>query len=449
MCSGALLPKIVAFALPLMLTTMLQLLFNAADIMVVGRYTGPHALAAVGATSALIHLLVNLFAGIALAANVLVARYCGAKEPAQVHETVHTAMCMAGIGGVLMIFVGVLAARPVLAAMATPDDVIEQATLYMRVYFTGMPFLVVYNFGAAILRAVGDTRRPLYFLTLAGVVNVLFNLLFVIVFKLGVVGVAIATVISQAISAVLVLQCLCRSESVIRLCPRALCIHRDKLIAILRIGIPAALQGVLISLSNVLIQSSVNSFGSLAIAGNTAATNIDGFLYAAVNAISQTVVSFTSQNMGARLYRRVDQTLIQGLLLVCAIGTSLGVGSYVFGYQLLHLYSPDPQVAAYGILRLGIIGIPYALGGAMDVLPSSLRGMGCSLLPTAISLTGVCLFRVLWIMTVFQTHRTLVALYISYPVSWLITVVMQLICYLVMRRRMFAAAGAPEDGLAG
>lgn len=312
MCSGPLFGKILLFALPLMCSGILQLLFNAADIIVVGRYTGSTALAAVGSTTSLINLLVNLFIGF-VGANVVIARSYGAGDTAAVHRGVHTALLAAGVCGTAMIFVGIALSRPMLEWMDTPDDVIDQAVTYLRIYFVGMPSALLYNFGAAILRAVGDTRRPLYFLTVAGIVNVALNLVFVIRFSMGVAGVALATIISQTISAWLILHCLMHNTGACCFIPSELRIHKDQLVAILRIGLPAGLQGVIFNVSNVLIQSSINSFGSAVMAGNTAASNIEGFVYTSMNAVYQTSMSFISQNMGARNFKRVDRVLLECL----------------------------------------------------------------------------------------------------------------------------------------
>ena len=437
MCSGPLFGKILRFAVPLILSGVLQLLFNAADIIVVGRFTGSDALAAVGSTSSLINLLVNLFIGVSVGANVMAARYYGSGSEEEMFQTVHTAILTALVGGCFMVFAGILAARPVLELMGTPEDVLPQAVLYMRLYFIGMPAFMAYNFGAAILRAIGDTKRPLYFLSAAGVVNVLFNLLFVVVFHMGVEGVAIATVISQVISAILVLRCLCKSEGSYRLEFRRLHVHKDKLIAMLKIGLPAGFQGMMFNISNVLIQSSVNSFGSLVMAGNTAAGNIEGFVYIALNAIYQTSLSFTSQNMGARQYKRVDQVLGCCVLIVAVLGTALVVGAWLLGDVLLRMYSSDVRVIAYGITRLSLISAPYALCGVMDVLAGSLRGMGCSITPMVTSLTGACLFRVIWIFTVFRLEHSRFVLYVSYPISWTLVLLLNMACYLVMRKKRF------------
>jgi putative MATE family efflux protein len=437
MCNGPLFGKIILFAVPLMLSGILQLLFNAADIVVVGRFSGPHALAAVGATSSLINLLVNLFIGLSIGANVLTAQCYGAKDDKNMSETVHTAILVSIVSGVILIAVGMFLAKPLLSLMATPPEVLDSAALYMKIYFAGMPAMMAYNFGAAILRAIGDTRRPLYFLFVSGIVNVIFNLFFVIVFKMGVAGVALATVISQVISAVLVLRCLMKSEGSYRLELKKLHIYKDKLIRMARVGLPAGLQGAIFSISNVLIQSSVNSFGSIAMAGNTAAGNLEGFVYTAMNSIYQTALSFTSQNMGAHNYKRIRKILGICLLTVSVIGLVMGIGTALFGNQLLSIYSTDPEVIAYGERRLIILCVPYLFCGLMDVTVGSLRGMGYSFMPMVVSLLGACVFRVVWIFTVFQWHRSLFTLYISYPISWALTATVHLICWwMVMREKM-------------
>ena len=435
MCHGPLFSKIIMFAIPLILSGVLQLLFNAADIVVVGRFTGSHALAAVGSTSSLINLLVNLFIGVSVGANVLLGKFCGAQDYKNASETVHTAIYIAIWGGVIMIFAGLILARPLLELMGTPMDVIDLSVLYMRIYFIGMPAFMIYNFGAAILRAVGDTKRPLYFLTVAGIVNVLFNLLFVIVFKMGVAGVALATIISETISAGLIILSLMQSDGILRLHLKEMKFHKDKVVGMLKIGLPAGLQGMIFNISNVLIQSSVNSFGSVVMAGNTAASNIEGFVYTSMNAIYQTSLSFTSQNMGAKQYHRIDKILLQCLGVVTVVGLVLGVGAFLCGHTLLGIYSSSEDVITHGISRLSVVCASYFLCGIMDVMVGSLRGMGYSIMPMLVSLTGACLFRVIWIFTIFQMEHTLFSLYISYPISWILTFSAHVICYLVVRRK--------------
>ena len=437
MCNGPLLKKIILFAIPLMLSGVLQLLFNAADVIVVGRFTGNEALAAVGSTSSLINLLINLFVGVSVGANVLLGKHIGARDEENASKTVHTAVTFALVVGIAMIFVGFFLSRPLLELMGTPEDVINLSVLYMRIYFVGMPAFMFYNFGAALLRAVGDTKRPLYFLTLAGIINVIFNLIFVIVFHMGVAGVALATIISEGISAFLVFLCLKGADGVLHLNHRSLSFHKDVAIQMMKIGLPAGLQGCIFSVSNVLIQSSVNSFGSIAMAGNTASANLEGFVYNAMNSLYQTSLSFTSQNMGAKKYKRVDKILIECLVIVMIVGIVMGGGAYLIGTSLLSIYSSDPQVISYGLLRMSLICVPYFLCGMMDVFVGSLRGMGYSVMPMLVSLTGACLFRIVWIFTIFATNRSLFVLYFSYPVSWALTATAHLICYMIVRKKVF------------
>ena len=436
MCRGPLLGKILIFAFPLMLSGILQLLFNAADIVVVGRFAGSQALAAVGSTGALINLIINVFIGLSVGANVLVARYYGAGEKEQVSQAVHTSVLLSLLCGVVLIAVGVLLARPLLELMGTPEDVINMSATYMRIYFCGMPVVMLYNFGAAILRSVGDTKRPLYFLIVAGLINVVLNLFFVIVCGMDVDGVALATVISQVVSAGLILLCLMRMEGPCHLDLHKLHIYKDKMWQIVRVGLPAGLQGCIFSISNVLIQSSVNSFGSVAMAGNTAASNIEGFVYNGMNAIYQTALSFTSQNYGARQYHRISRVMRLCLALVTAVGLGLGLTAVLLPNQLLGIYSSDPQVIAYGTMRMRFVATLYFLCGIMDVMAGVMRGMGYSILPMIVSLTGACGLRILWIFTLFAANRTLSMLYVSYPVSWFITALAHLGCYFWVRRKM-------------
>lgn len=437
MCHGPLLGKILVFYIPLMLSGILQLLFNAADIIVVGQFAGNESLAAVGSTGALINLIINLFIGLSVGANVLVARYYGANQQTELKEMVQTAIATSVISGILLMFVGFFVAKPALTLMGTPDDVIGQSVLYMRIYFAGMPFMMAYNFGAAVLRAVGDTKRPLYYLLIAGIVNVILNLIFVIYFSMHVAGVATATVISQAISAVLVIRCLLKTDSVYKLELKGIRISMDKLGKMFKIGLPAGVQGALFSISNVLIQSSVNSFGSVAMAGNTAGSNIEGFVYTSMNAFYQSAISFCGQNYGAKEYKRVGKALFICEVLVILVGLLLGNGAYLAGGTLLKLYSSDPEVISYGILRMRYISVIYFLCGMMDVMVGGLRGIGYSIMPMLVSLTGACLFRIVWIYTIFQEVRTLPCLYISYPISWILTFSVHLICFLIVYKKLF------------
>lgn len=436
MTSGPLLGKILLFSIPLMLSGILQLLFNAADIIVVGRFAGSGALAAVGSTSSLINLLINVFVGLSVGVNVLVARYYGARKDKDVSETVHTAVTTSIVSGFILVVLGILLANPLLRLMGTPEDVLSQSVLYMRIYFLGMPVLMVYNFGAAILRAIGDTRRPLYFLFASGVVNVCLNLFFVVVLGMGVDGVAWATVISEHISAFLVLKSLMSAPGALKLNLKQLRIHPRKLKRIVKIGLPAGMQGAIFSISNVLIQSSVNSFGSIAMAGNTASSNIEGFVYTAMNAVYQTNLSFTSQNLGGRKYSRINKIMYICLGVVTAVGLILGLTAVAAGDGLLHIYSSDPEVLRYGMLRLEIICTTYFLCGIMDCMVGSLRGLGYSIIPMFVSLTGACGFRVLWVFTVFAAYRSLDVLYLSYPVSWAITAIAHMVTFHKIRRKI-------------
>lgn len=444
MCNGPFLGKILIFYIPLMLSGILQLLFNAADIVVVGHYAGSDALAAVGSTSSLINLLVNLFIGLSVGANVLVARFFGAGQKKELSEMVHTTILTSVISGIVLVFAGIAVAGPALTWMGTPENVIDQAVLYMRIYFVGMPFTMSYNFGAAILRAIGDTKRPLYYLLGAGVINVVLNLFFVICFSMGVAGVALATVISQAASSLLVLRCLMRSEADYRLELSKLRIVPDKLIKMLQIGLPAGLQNSLFSISNVLIQSSVNSFGSIAMAGNTAASNIEGFVYTAMNSFSQTIISFAGQNYGARKTKNIGRILLICQGLVVAIGLGLGNLAYLGCGILLKIYSPDPEVIVFGALRMSIICTLYFLCGMMDVMVGVLRGIGYSVMPMLVSLSGACLFRIVWIYTIFQRHRTLECLYWSYPISWALTFAAHVLCFVIVYRKLVKTM--PQEG---
>ena len=432
MCNGPLLGKILLFSLPLMLSGILQLLFNAADMIVVGRWAGSNALAAVGSTGSLINLLVNVFIGLSVGANVLVARYYGANQEKELSDMVHTAMLTSFVCGIILIFVGFFVAPVALTAMGTPEEVLDQAVLYIRIYFAAMPAMMVYNFGSAILRAVGDTRRPLYFLSIAGVINVILNLVFVIRFSMDVAGVALATAISQVVSAILVVVCLMRSEGPYQLRLKELRIVPHKLGMMARIGLPAGLQGAIFSISNVLIQSSVNSFGATAVAGNSAAGNLEGFVYTAMNSLHQTAISFVGQNFGARKYKRIGKISILCLGIVTVVGLVMGIGLYFVSPLLLQLYATEQEVIAYGIRRLLYISCPYFLGGVMDTLVGCLRGMGRSVLPMIVSLSGACLFRVIWIYTIFAANRTMDVLYISYPISWTITSLVHLGCFLII-----------------
>ncbi|CCY33206.1 Staphylococcal virulence regulator protein A [uncultured Blautia sp.] len=434
MCNGTIMDKLISFALPLMVSGILQLMFNAVDIIVVGRFSGSQALAAVGSTTALINVFTNLFIGVSLGANVLAARFYAAGKDKEMSETVHTAITLALVSGVVMAVIGLVFSRWALEIMGTPADVIDQSSLYMRIYFLGMPFFMVYNYGAAILRAVGDTKRPLMFLIVAGVINAVLNMFLVIAFHMGVAGVAIATVISQMISCLLVLRCLYKTDSSYQLRFSRLCMKKFYLAQIFQVGIPAGIQSTVINFSNALLQSSVNSFGSTAMAGYTAANNVLGFLYASVNAVTQACMSFTSQNYGVGKYKRMDRVLLDCGILSFVIAFVLGCGSYIFGGEILKIYTEDPEVIRCGVEILSITTVPYFLCGIMDLFPGALRGMGHSGVPMILSIIGTVGTRIVWIFWIFPQNRSLYTLFISYPASWAITIVMQVICFIFVRR---------------
>lgn len=438
MCNGSIMDKLISFSLPLMLSGILQLMFNAVDIVVVGRFSGSQALAAVGSTTALINIFTNLFIGISLGANVLAARFYASGKEKEMSETVHTAITLALISGIIMAVVGLLLAKLALELMGTPSDVIELSTLYMRIYFCGMPFFMLYNYGAAILRAVGDTKRPLIFLIISGVANAGLNMILVIIFHMGVAGVGIGTVISQLISCILVLRCLYKSEGCYQLRFSKLRIQKVYLRQIFQVGIPAGIQSTVINFSNALLQSSVNSFGSTAMAGYTAANNILGFLYASVNAVTQACMSFTSQNYGVGKYKRMDRVLINCLILSVVISGVLGCGSYAFGTEILKVYTEDPKVIQCGLEILSMTTVTYFLCGIMDLFPGALRGMGRSGVPMILSIIGTVGTRIVWIFMLFPQHRSLKFLFISYPASWLFTIVMQVICFYFVRKQVHA-----------
>lgn len=438
MCSGSIIKKMLIFALPLMLSSILQLLFNAADIVVVGKFAGDDSLAAVGSTGSVINLLTNLFIGLSIGANVLVARYYGAKREDDLKSTVHTAILLSIISGLVLTVVGVVGAKHILTWMSTPRDILDLAVVYIRIYFLGMTAMMVYNFGAAILRAVGDTRRPLNYLLIAGVINVVLNLLFVIVLDMDVAGVALATAISQCISAILVIRCLIREQSGIRLELKNLRIDTGKLKMIMRIGLPAGFQGCLFSLSNVVIQSAINSFGKVVVAGNSAAGNIEGFVYVAMNTFYQAAISFVSQNMGAAKYKRITRIVFTALSLVIVVGVGLGFLVCFFGEELLSLYTDSPAVIEAGMGRMLVIVRVYALCGMMDVMVGVIRGLGYSVMPMIVSLIGACALRLIYIQTIFKLpeFHTTNMLYMTYPVSWTLTFLAHLICFIVVWRKI-------------
>ena len=438
MIDGPLLPNVLLYTIPIILTSVLQLLFNAADLIVVGQFCGKTSVAAVGATGAITNLIVNVFIGLSVGTGVSVAHAIGSKNDEEVHRAIHTAIPAALIGGIVLTVIGVFCSETFLTWMGTPDTVLPLATVYMQIYFAGMTFNLVYNFCASILRAAGDTKSPLIFLALAGLINVVLNLVFVMKFHMNVAGVALATIISQAVSAVLVVWALMRRTDACKLYLRRIRFYRDQLMKIIRIGLPAGIQGSLFSISNVMIQSSINSFGEVVMSGNTAAANIEGFVYVILNSFHQSALNFTGQNAGAGRMDRVKKTLYVCLASVTVASLSSGLLAYALGPVLLPLYITDSQEAiGYGLTRMAYICIPYFLCGLMDVTTGALRGMGASLEPMILSVLGVCGIRMLWIYTIFQIpeYHTQECLYLSYTVSWILTFVMQLVAYYVIYRK--------------
>jgi len=437
MTTGAILPKILKFTLPLMLSSILQLLFNAADIIVVGNFASDSSLAAVGSTSALVNLMTNLFLGLSTGANVLSAHYMGAGDDERVSKTVHTSILLSIISGLIMTVVGILFADKLLGLMDTPDEVIDLSTLYLRIYFAGMVAMMIYNFGSSLLRSKGDTKRPLYYLAFAGVINVVLNMIFVIFLKMDVAGVALATVISQCISAFLVVRCLMKETDGFKLILKKLGIDKHIMMKILRIGIPAGFQGVVFSLSNVVIQSSINGFGPIVMAANSAAASIEGFVWVSMNAFSQAAISFVSQNIGAGKYSRINKIAFTACACAAVAGLVFGNLAYLFGEPLLGIYDPRPEIIPSVLTRMSLVCGLYFLCGLMDCCTGAIRGMGFAVAPTIVSLLGACGLRLLWIGTVFQVpeYHTEFMLFLSYPLSWGITFVVHLICFVIMRRK--------------
>ena len=440
MTHGPILKKLLLFTVPLILSSILQLLFNAADVVVVGRFArqGDLCLAAVGSTGSLTSLIVNMFVGLSVGTNVVVARAWGSGDHKAMEDSVHTSMLVSIVSGVILAVVGVIGARVFLEWMNTPEEVIDLSSLYLRIYFAGMPANMIYNFGSAILRSVGDTRRPLIYLIIAGVLNVILNLFFVIVLHMDVEGVALATIISQAVSAALVVICLMRSEGGLRLTLKKLRIAGNMLKEIARIGLPAGFQGVLFSISNVMIQSSINAFGATVMAGSSAAGNLEGFVYVGMNAFHQAAVSFSSQNLGAGEYKRIWRIAVVCQVCVTVVGLLMGVGVWFFGSELLRIYTTSQEVVNAGLVRLSYVCLPYALCGMMDVMTGSLRGIGYSVMPMLVSILGICVFRVAWIATVCKLPACsdIDFVYLSYPISWIITLIAHTICFVWAMRRV-------------
>ncbi len=446
MCSGPILSKMLRFSLPIMLASMVQLLFNAADVVVVGKFCGDVSLAAVGSNGSIFNLTTNLFIGLSVGANVLAARLFGTKNDEELSRAVHTSVALSLVSGAAVTLIGLLFADDFLRWMDTPDNVLPLATVYLRIVFAGVTFPLIYNFGAALLRAVGDTRRPMLILILAGAINVVLNLVFVLVFHMDVAGVALATILSQAVSAILVLVCLMREEGAIRLDWRRLAFHREPIVQIVRIGLPAGIQSILFSLSNVVIQSSINSFGDVAMSGCAAGANIDAFCYAGMNAFYQAVLSFTGQNSGLHKYRRIIKIQLTGQALAMLTGALLGLLLIFFGEPLLGIYSDTPAVIEAGMVRFRVIGIFYFLAGSMDCLVGTLRGIGYSFVPMIVSLVGSCGLRLVWLSTFFKlpAFHSLEMIFIAYPVTWAVTAAVHLICLIFLLKKLMRKYPDPD-----
>lgn len=428
MTNGNLYKKILIFALPLMLSGLLQLLYNACDIIVIGRFRDHTALSAISSTSSLINLIINLFIGLSVGTNIVMAKCYGAKDEIRAKKVAHTAVVISFITGVILAIFGIIFAKQLLLLMGSPSDVIDLATIYIQIFFAGMPFNLLYNFGASLLRASGDTKRPLYFLLISCLFNVGANLLFVLVFNMSTDGVALATIISQIISSVLILITLIKEKGYCHISFKELKIDKEALIDIIKVGLPAGIQGTIFSLSNVLIQSSINFFGSYVMAGNGAASNIEGFVYVCMNAFYNSTLTFISQNLGAKKYHNITKILKYNLYFVVLFGGVLGIGAYLGSGFLLNIYTTDPDVITIGMIRMSLVCVPYFLCGMMDVVVGALRGLGRSTIPMVVSILGVCGLRVLWIFTIFKVNMNLGLLYVSYPISWIITFFILIVC---------------------
>lgn len=435
--------NIVFFAVPLALSSMLQQLFNSADIAVVGRFAGPQSLAAVGSNGPVINLIINMFVGLSTGANVVLAMYIGRKEEKKIEECVHTVILLALISGAIVLTLGLLVTRPILELMNTPEDVIDKASLYLKIYFLGMPFVMLYNFGAAVLRSKGDTERPLFALLLAGVVNVFLNLLLVIVFKLDVAGVAIATVISNIISSSLIIFFLLRENEPFRLNLKRLRIVREPFVRVLKIGLPSGMQSMVFSISNIVIQSSVNTLGALASAGGAAASNFDTYVYFLINAFAQATVTFTGQNYGARRLERCKTVYKEAMTLALASSILLSSLIVLFRGTLIKLFTTDPAVIYYANLRIVRVLSLIFLECTYEVSGSALRGMARSLYPAIVTLCGTCVLRLIWVATVFKSFQTYEALMTVYPVSWAVTGLIMIISYFSVRKKLFKQVERP------
>lgn len=441
MCRGPLFGQIILFSIPLILSGVLQLLFSAADLIVIGHFAPPEAMAAVGATTFITALIINVFIGLSIGTNVLVANFLGAENRKNTSRATHTAIAISLIGGVVLAVIGLLATKPMLVLTATPAEILPKSCLYMWIYCCGIPFILLYNFGSAIMRAAGDTRRPLYYLVIAGIINVLLNLLFVLVFRMEVAGVALATIISQGVSAYLIIRNLTRVRDACRLKLRNLHIDGTILGSMLWIGLPAGIQGAFFSISNLIIQSSINSFGPLAMAGSTAALSLEGIVYVGSYSYHQTVISFAGQNLGGRKYSRIRKSIL--ICMACSIAISLlmGFGFYWLGRPLLTIYNPNPEVIEWGLLRMKILFTTYFLCAIMDVVSGGLRGLGHSIQPAVVTMMGVCVLRVFWVFFIFPLDPTMENLMLSYPVSWGLTAAVNGFFLYRVCKKLFASSG--------
>lgn len=437
MCSGAILPQLLRLTIPLLLSSVLQLFFNAADLIVVGNFASEYSVSAVGSTTALVNLMTNLFLGLSVSVNVLTARFTGAGSNSQVQKTIHTAISLSIISGLLLTAAGVVFAPQLLKLMNSPDEVIGLSSVYLRIYFIGMVPMMIYNFGSSILRSKGDTKRPLLFLVIAGIINVVLNLIFVIIFKMDVAGVGLATTISQFISAFLILKCLSGEDEPFRFSFRKLGVDTGIMSAILKIGIPAGFQGVIFSLSNVVIQSSINGFGEIAMAGSAAASSIEGFVWVSMNAFSQSALTFMSQNIGAGKFSRLNRVALTSCMCAAMTGLILGNLAYLFGPELISIYDSRPEVIESGMIRMFMVCCFYCTCGIMDAIVGNIRGMGYAVTPTIVSLLGACGLRIVWILTFFRLPQfhTESMLFISYPITWVVTFTAHLICFSFMRKK--------------
>ena len=441
MANGPLLKNILIFSIPLIFSNILQMFFNSADTIIVGKFAGDKALAAVGSTGSIVFLITSLFNGLATGTNVVVARYIGTGNKDKIKDSVHTSIALATAGGIVLTFIGLFFSKVFLRMMSTPEDFIDLSATYMRIYFMGVIFLLLYNFGSAILRSKGDTQRPLYFLLISGILNIVLNFITVYFFHLSVIGAASATVASEALSAFLVLNVLFHEEDATRLDMKHLYFDKESILDIMRIGIPAGLSGAVFALSNVVIQSSINSFNSTdVVAGNAAGNNVENYVYIGYMAFTQATITFTSQCMGAGRLDRIKQIMVTTMAMVVVGAIIMGTAVYLAGPFVLRFYTDKPEVVAVGMVRIRLVASLLVLNGILDVFVNSLRGMGVSTLPTILMVVGICGVRLLWIYTMFPIHHTLESIYLCFPISWAVTSIVEFILWIIVYRRTMAQA---------